>query len=242
MSVVIDGDAGCGKTALLTWILGTSNVEVFANYDLGFDHKTIDIEIMFKDSENSRIFGIDEAQSFVDCRKSMSGLNILFSYATAQRRKTMTVIAMTVPDINMLELRSRQMCDVYINAQRIRNKFIYEINNLRANKTIHKTVKIEDFGPVFALYKTHSVILNSNELKELKIYNIKSNETSFDEEVELGVDKCWEYAMLKGREKITHATVKLVMMRAHISKIPELEEAIYLETNERLESCDAGEE
>lgn len=235
MNGICDGNAGSGKTALLTWIGLTSNVETYANFDISIPHFDIDIEKLFENNDIPRLFLIDEAQSFVDSRKSMSAFNILYSYANAQRRKTNTVIFMSVPDFFMLENRVRESCDIYINAQRIDNRFIYSVNNLRNGSSFEIFADIEKMQPIFDSYKTHAVVINANELIEIQKNSMSINPIRLNEQTKKGVTEVLNYAKIRNLKKVTHAIVKYVCQKKEIILTEDCENSIYVEVNDSLE-------
>lgn len=105
-----------GKTALLTKFLHDGFKEgcmVYSNYGLEFKHEKINLKWMQENPDhlvNAKI-GIDEVQTYFDCRCSSSTKNRLFSYIILQSRKRKIDIIMSSQQRENVEIRIRRNLD-----------------------------------------------------------------------------------------------------------------------------------
>jgi len=113
---MITGLKGAGKTAYMTKLLHDSwkaGRKVRANYKLEFPFEPIDLEFLLTNPHElyDMSIGIDEAQTYFDCRLSQTKKNRIFSYLMLQSRKRHVDIFFTSQQASNVDIRIRKNID-----------------------------------------------------------------------------------------------------------------------------------
>ena len=167
MIVGIEGGLGSGKTLIMSRYLHKDRVkyhrDVFANYNLHFDHKKLNIKDMLdkKVSLMDVSVGIDELTLFADCRSSMGEMNKLMSYFILQTRKRNVCLYFTTQDFSMVDKRIMHHTFVRIFCSKVKgddNFRSFEIIDIRDSLFSPPQVFIMDIRPYFELFDTNEII------------------------------------------------------------------------------------
>lgn len=113
---MITGLKGAGKTAYMTKLLYDDfkrGHKVRANYKLEFKSEGIDLDFLLTNPYElqNMSLGIDEAQTWLDCRMSASKKNRIFSYLMLQSRKRHVDIYFTSQQAANVDIRVRKNID-----------------------------------------------------------------------------------------------------------------------------------
>jgi hypothetical protein len=135
---MITGLKGAGKTAYMTKLLYDAwkkGRTVRANYKLEFPFKAIDLDFLLTNPYELQdmSIGIDEAQTYFDCRMSASKKNRIFSYLMLQSRKRHVDIFFTSQQAANVDIRIRRNID-----------FLYECTPMVQTSAGLKRARLED--------------------------------------------------------------------------------------------------
>lgn len=145
---LLTGFKGHGKTVLLTKFLHDDyrkGRDIYSNYGLTFPHKKIDIGWMLEhpDQMVDASIGIDEAQTYFDCRCSGTKRNRVFSYLMLQSRKRGVDIYFTSQQFENVDIRIRRNidylyeCTAYIiEDKRLRKANVQEIEAEKIDRVV----------------------------------------------------------------------------------------------------------
>lgn len=146
MLYCIIGKKGCGKTALMTYLLKKcieedKKIKIFSTYKLdGIAYQEINFKKLFKEGtelENC-IIALDEAYLFADCRSSSSTINKMLSYVFYQTRKANVTIFLSAVKLSTLDKRLREDVDALIFPSIfIDNKKVLEPEKLKRKEMLN---------------------------------------------------------------------------------------------------------
>lgn len=185
MIVVITGDLGTGKTAMLTRYGCKSSVHkenVLANYKLShvqfepFD--MVDLYLNQPELTNAIILG-DELYTFMDCRSSMSIRNKLESYFITQTRKKNVDIYFTTQFSEFVDFRMILFASIWVKmsniwlyssktGQRYKHPYLFNVvfHDYRDKDNIKVKYMRFDGRRWFGEYNTNETIYPPDDIKE----------------------------------------------------------------------------
>lgn len=186
MIIGIEGDLGTGKTIMMVRYLHKDFINlkhrIMSNMQglqfgeiinipeiMQFDKKTKtkDIDVKKMPNLNNVSIGIDEITVFMDCRRSMSKMNLLLSYFILQTRKRNVHLYYTTQDTDMVDNRLFKYTNMFVFCEYIydeegdviddwRNYFIVDRRKKRKWQTSSFNMNISKY---YDLYDTKEVIL-----------------------------------------------------------------------------------
>jgi hypothetical protein len=160
MIVLVEGIIGSGKTCVLAKFAKYAYDEgkkVYSNLALKFPYEKFDLHILaekcgnFDDLYNCAIV-LDEPYSWLDSRMSMSKVNKLFTYFTAQSRMRNNDIIVSAENIAYLDIRFRRAITIRVmprvlkDRKRISLRFI----DLRTGETVRTHLNIKECRELLA--------------------------------------------------------------------------------------------
>lgn len=165
--IVLTGDLGSGKTALMTFFTKCyfdGGAKVYANYHLKFPYKPMRME-NFEDFDfdyKNAVIALDELHTFADSRGSAtSQRNKIFSYWVLQSRKMHLILLITTQVFGQIDVRIRNSVDYYIECKNLsgtnaRKNVVIEFTiTSKKGHSIKKKMRIDK---IFPLYDTDEVI------------------------------------------------------------------------------------
>lgn len=195
MIVMITGDLGTGKTALLTryTLKSCLHKKVLSNYHLyNIDYEKFDMVDLYVNKPDLKdiIISGDELYTFMDCRSSMSVRNRLESYFITQTRKKNCDLYFTTQFSEFVDLRLISFANIWVKMENIwlvskttglkykhPYKFIAKFHDYRDKDNIQKKTFIFDGRVWFNEYNTNEVIYPPDDImqtqKELRKANKK---------------------------------------------------------------------
>lgn len=186
MIIGIEGDLGTGKTIMMVRYLYKDFIQlknvVMCNMIglqfgeiidipkiMQFDRykKVKDIDVSKMPNINNVSIGIDEITVFMDCRRSMSKMNLLLSYFILQTRKRNVHLYYTTQDVDMVDSRLFKYTNMFVFCEYIydengeviddwRNYFIVDRRRKRKWATNSFNMNISKY---YELYDTNERIL-----------------------------------------------------------------------------------
>jgi len=175
MIIGIEGGLGSGKTLMMTRYLikdFLAGHTIYSNFHLNeIKYKLIDVMKILEDSTKGAALqdvsiGIDEITIFADCRSSMRKMNKVFSYFILQTRKRNVTLYYTTQDVSMVDIRLRRHTDIYVCADKVKDKNDKYIDDIRKYTIFDNRDKITriytqylDISKYYKFYNTNEVIL-----------------------------------------------------------------------------------
>lgn len=163
MITIFVGRRGRGKTLLMTRRLYRRykmGYKIYTNYNVEFPHEKLDaVKLMEMGKElHNCAMGVDELQTMIDSRNSMSIRNKLISYFILQTRKRNVVLFGTTQHERMIDIRLRQQTDYWVFCQRIgkSSKFVYRVVDGPTGIVVKKCRY--DGRRFFGMYDTEEII------------------------------------------------------------------------------------
>lgn len=229
MLSVFEGFMGSGKT-LLTVIIAflsskNKNKKIICNFHLkGINYELLDINKFLRQEYENALIIIDEAYVYFESRTSMSIANRLSSYILFQSRKKGIEIILTFQLLRTIDVRFRELIDIYVNCNKTLNGFKYTYYNFHTKIISENLLSFENASKFYQYYDTYEVIQD----KKMKI-DIQSQK-----EKNKIIEDYAKY-ILKHNDKITLNTVKLFCFKNEINK--SLIQIIYAQVKELQKEC-----
>lgn len=227
MIYLIVGQRGSGKTTFLVIIANENrDKQIVSNVSIDLDNiEKFDMSKLLNNTEKHKLFLIDEASLYLDKRRSMSDINIIFSYFQYQSRKYDNDIYFAIQDINILDLRTRKMIDLYIYSFNFNDRFEYHLFN-SYNQYVNKIIIEKKYlSHIFSLFDTHEIINNERTIEFISKYNVSDNVKSiFDEHKENIMKELKEY-----NEKLSEKFIKFYLKKHNLPANQSLIQHIYFE-------------
>lgn len=169
MLVTIAGDLGSGKTFVATviaCILARHGRLIVPNYILRLENvQPFDLNTFLAGRYFHCCVILDEAYVYLESRISTSNLNRAMSHIVFQSRKRDCDVIVTVQLNDTIDLRFRELSQVYVLAQHRTNRFVYDIYRRmpdRTTKHFMKSIPLRKAEALFNLYDTTQVIQTDN--------------------------------------------------------------------------------
>lgn len=175
MIVGIVGKIGSGKTLFMTFLMKKykeydSQKKIYSNYKTKIsDIITFDVIKKYAEDNNplkNCVLGIDEIQTFLDCRNSLK--NTISSYFILQTRKRNVFLLYTTQQFFNVDKRLRNNTDYLFSVKKIthrenKNKFIIRveiIKNLGGDclEETNRVFYLKNPEKYFNLYDTYEII------------------------------------------------------------------------------------
>lgn len=167
MLVIISGNVGSGKTLLMTiFALSSQTAHIVSNYklhprvDMNKTVSAFDMLPFVKCEYESCLILLDEAYTYLESRTSGAEQNRLMSYVLFQSRKKDVDMYLTVQLKSTIDVRFRELADIYIECQtrnpKSREDFVYCLHKGPKSKVIR--IKFADALPFMQLYDTYEVV------------------------------------------------------------------------------------
>jgi hypothetical protein len=155
---VIFGDIGTGKTLLATIMALFDTRKVLANYEIKSERWSMLEPQMLNDISEPTLVIIDEAYVWLESRMSGGAINRYLSYCLFQSRKRQVDFVLTAQLLSTLDLRFKNMADVYILCDKNRNGFVFTVMypGKRARKVL--TMSLETASKYWDKYDTMQLV------------------------------------------------------------------------------------
>lgn len=213
-TIVIVGQKGTGKTALATKLVLTNpEIPSYSNYVIDSpNYRKLDFTILPTLNEQ-HIVVFDEAYMYLDSRRSIGSIPINLSHLLFQSRKRKSDYILTLQLDSSLDLRFRDLADVYIlselkdaiydeNDEMIDGTFSYHI--VKNGNYLGQWQMSFDYAKkyIFGKYDTEQLINTSKDIgKELSLIEPESEELGIQDIINKMEDKIplekWDKAMIK---------------------------------------------
>jgi hypothetical protein len=173
--IIIFGDVGTGKTLLAAIMAIHDSRKVLANFEIKIDRWSMLEPQMLNDIHEPTLVIIDEAYSWLESRMSGNAINRYLSYCLFQSRKRQVDFVLTAQLLSTLDLRFKNMADVYIVAERNRKGFVYTVvyPGRRGRKVL--TMSLETASKYWDKYDTMQLI---NPIDDELLYKVTPDKSS----------------------------------------------------------------
>lgn len=175
-SVLLDGELGSGKTLSAValayrWAM-MAKVPLLSNMTLEKITKKKEIVIQpekiacHKDwnkivsyRERGSVLLLDEAQSVLDSRTSMTKGQVKFTEFLAYLRKMRCVVIFTTPSMDLVDVRVRQRLTYWYHVSKVGNNIGWDIYDAYTGEfKTSKVIKLEFMKQIYNLYDTYELI------------------------------------------------------------------------------------
>jgi len=225
------GDLGSGKTLFLTYLAlkNHKKIPVYANYRIDLPNcYLIEPSDLVSMQYDKALILLDEAYTWLESRVSGSKLNRYVSYVIFQSRKRGLDFVLSAQLSITLDIRFRELCDLFVLANRHKQGFRYLL--------LTKSLRMKSFllpydyaeKKLFKIYDTYEIV-KPFEQEDLSVeVSILSNPKKANQIIDEIVNE------IKGRVKgkITHAQVMDYLLR--LEKPLSLEPFVYARLKELL--------
>jgi hypothetical protein len=179
--VILFGDIGSGKTLLATVIAMNDERPVLANYKID-SKKWVELEPqMLNEVKEATLVIIDEAYSWLESRLSGKDINRYLSYCLFQSRKRGIDFVLTAQLLSTIDLRFKNMADVYILCEQYRGGFVYTIMYPGRRGRRVMTMNLETASKYWGAYDTYELV---NPIDDELLFKITPNKADFLPEVD----------------------------------------------------------
>lgn len=217
------GGLGSGKTLFLVYLAYKNpDIPVFANFRINLKNcELIEPKDLIGMEYEKALILLDEAYTWLESRVSSSKLNRYVSYILFQSRKRGLDFIITAQLLSTIDIRFKDLCDIYFYAERVREGFRYTMlsKDLRM-KTFILPYKFAE-KKLFGIYNTYEVVMPFD-IEELKTDIIAQTNK---EEMNKIVDEIVE-EIKRQYKNVTHAIIMDYLVRT--GKPLSLEPLIYV--------------
>jgi hypothetical protein len=160
--VAVAGDKGSGKTLLMTLLAVSDDRQVYSNYKLNIDryHNLTPSGLMT--IEGSSLVMIDEAYIWLESRASGQNTNLFLSHVMFQSRKRSSDWVISMQLNRTVDIRFREMCDLYIECKRVDEGFVYSVTKTSVGKVIARFMISNELATKIYPYYDTLEIIDSN--------------------------------------------------------------------------------
>jgi hypothetical protein len=207
MLIDISGPLGTGKTLFMTWLASkVKDRPIYANYHLKMpNYRELKMADLLGFKNEQAIICIDEAYVLLESRNSMDIMNQYVSYILFQSRKRGLDFIVTAQLNSTLDLRYKELTDVFISAAKSKIGFQYAIKYAGRAKLF--TLPFKQAEKIYPLYDTTELVIpqRMHEMVD-EIENIDPE--VLDRKVTVAVKKIELLDALEGLKRVTHDDVK----------------------------------
>lgn len=179
MLITIVGNLGSGKT-LLAVILGYySKKKVVSNFSIHFKHKKVerfDLATFLQAKYESCTILLDEAYTYLESRVSGNQLNRIMSYILFQSRKKNVELYITAQLLSSIDLRYRELSELYVVAYR--NGIDFKYYFVGKGYCYERDFEFDKVIPFLGMYDTNEVILTKD---KKMLFEIQSSDEKVEE-------------------------------------------------------------
>lgn len=182
--VIIFGDIGTGKTLLAAIMAIHDTRKVLANFEIKIDRWSMLEPQMLNDIHEPTLVIIDEAYSWLESRMSGNSINRYLSYCLFQSRKRQVDFVLTAQLLSTLDLRFKNMADVYIVAERNRKGFVYTVMypGRRGRKVL--TMSLDTAAKYWDKYDTMELV---NPIDDELLYKVTQDKSTVIPTIDVAV-------------------------------------------------------
>lgn len=233
MIILLVGEKGSGKSTFIVIIVNNNlNIKYISNLTIYLPNiEKFTMDKLLNNSEIGKNFIIDEASLYLDKRRSMSDINVVFSWMEYQSRKFQSNIHFAIQDETILDERSIKSIDLYIYCYHIENYYIYIFKNKYRQITGNFVIPEENIKPFQKLFDTYEIISNEK-VKEFQ-NKFLSIETSQDLVIN-NIDKIIKFAKEYNQKKITEQFIQFYLEHNKLPVNKSLKSTLLFEVNKRL--------
>lgn len=164
MLSVLEGNVGTGKTLLsviLCFFANLNKKKIVCNFHLkGIKYELLDIKKFLRQGYENALIIIDEAYVYFESRTSMSLDNRLSSYILFQSRKKGIDIVLTFQLLRSIDIRFRELIDIYIKCNKHSSGYEYTYYNFIRKSISTKLLTFKNASKYFKFYDTYEIIQN----------------------------------------------------------------------------------
>lgn len=192
--IVIYGSMGAGKTLFACWLAVNDDRMVASNFKLEIPGwKPLEPQDLVEVNEPTLVI-IDEAYVWLESRLSGQDINRFMSYILFQSRKRSIDFVITTQLLSAIDLRFKNLADVFIEAIREPDGFKYVAHFPGRRKTRAFRLSVSVAEPYFKLYNTMEKI---SPIDDELVYRVTTNKATIKQDLEVVVNKMLDIAPAK---------------------------------------------
>lgn len=215
---IILGDYGSGKTLKLVLEAFSSDCEVLGNFELDLDNYTLIEPMDLRKIGHKKLVVLDEMQTWLESRTSMSFLNRFITNIIDQTDKRDVDVFGTAHTLSSIDLRFRNNVHRIIRCDRIgkepknrtrkndKRDFRYSTMNTYSGKITKKRLRYNKAKKYFPHYKTSEIIEYPNQ-KDLELDLLKKYDPTAFHKALMSIAQD-----IKVNGGLTHATTELRLL------------------------------
>lgn len=185
---------------------------------------------MLLDNENvGRDFIIDELSQYIDKRRSMSDMNVLFSHAFYQSRKFQNDFYGAIQDETIIDERDKKEVDLRIYCYNFITYYYYKMVNKFNQNTGNFIIPIEKVRLIQQYFDTFEIIKSDKEEELLMKF---SSSDKIDNIIEENMNKLFKM-LSEYNQKLSEKFIGFYLDKKHLPNNKKLRENFYMEAKKK---------
>lgn len=209
------GDLGSGKTLFLTYLaFKNQHLPVFSNFTIKLPNvKLIDADELITLNYSKALILLDEAYVWLESRLSYTDLNRYMSYIAFQSRKRGLDIVLTAQLSRTIDIRYRELFDMYVLAEKADYGFKYTFVTGRFMRV--RCLSFDFAEKLFDLYDTYQIILPPDIEDLIEKVRLKARKEDLNQKIE----ELTEQFLSENRNigKVTKIAVKDFLLKRNLN-------------------------
>jgi hypothetical protein len=183
-----------------------TNTTILSNVTILFPNvQKFNMSMILSDKFIGKAFFIDEAYLYLDKRRSMSDINLIFSYLDWQSRKLQNDIYFCIQDESVLDERSKKMIDLKTYCSHLNGNFTQIYMNKWNQITQTIVIPESEASKLYPYFNTYELIKNERSNEFLAKYgNTENSNGVIDENMNSFIQFMKDYH----KEKVSDKFIK----------------------------------